>query len=598
MKLRKRAGALAAALVLGISLVGCQTQPLTPQEEQARFDDFIQKDFVQSMESSYWSASQFLEHPENFGVDTNKTDTSAESYFGAVPTQESIREMEAQLRESQKEFQSFHRDLLTREQQDTYDIYQYQLELAKEANQSKFQGMEPLFSSMQGIHYNLSQLSSLITLRTEEDVKKLLELMKSVPAYVDTVIAYTKEQEKQGLMMIDFDTVIKDCKTVLEAGTNSSSLLDFQEKIASLNLEKEKTSQYQKQIKDAYTTYLIPAYQTMVDALTELKNGSNSSQGLSSLKNGKEYYELIFQQKTGSERSIEETKELLENQFQDLVFQAQNLALKRPDLATLSLDKIKTKYTDYNSAMEDLLKKSKSYFPAIQDLTYEVRTLSPEQNNDGIAGFYVLPALDNTQNNQIFINPNFAISSMEMFELLTHEGVPGHMYQFNYIRENIENPWRNIVSFLGFTEGYAQYASYFSYRYLTDLDPDLTQWFQLNSELNFCLSALADIGIHYEGWTIEDLQQKLGLLGDTAEPVYQQIRSNPGAFLSYGVGLLEIQLLRDQAETALGDQFQDKAFHEALLKSGSVPFFLAQQNITEYIEQTLASEEASSQPAA
>ena len=72
-----------------------------------------------------------------------------------------------------------------------------------------------------------------------------------------------------------------------------------------------------------------------------------------------------------SERSIEETKELLENQFQDLVFQAQNLALKRPDLATLSLDKIKTKYTDYNSAMEDLLKKSKSYFPAIQDLTYE-----------------------------------------------------------------------------------------------------------------------------------------------------------------------------------------------------------------------------------
>ena len=248
--------------------------------------------------------------------------------------------------------------------------------------------------------------------------------------------------------------------------------------------------------------------------------------------------------------------------------------------------------------MEDLLKKSKSYFPAIQDLTYEVRTLSPEQNNDGIAGFYVLPALDNTQNNQIFINPNFAISSMEMFELLTHEGVPGHMYQFNYIRENIENPWRNIVSFLGFTEGYAQYASYFSYRYLTDLDPDLTQWFQLNSELNFCLSALADIGIHYEGWTIEDLQQKLGLLGDMAEPVYQQIRSNPGAFLSYGVGLLEIQLLRDQAETALGDQFQDKAFHEALLKSGSVPFFLAQQNITEYIEQTLASEEASSQPAA
>ena len=102
MKLRKRAGALAAALVLGISLVGCQTQPLTPQEEQARFDDFIQKDFVQSMESSYWSASQFLEHPENFGVDTNNTDTSAESYFGAVPTQESIREIEAQLRESQK----------------------------------------------------------------------------------------------------------------------------------------------------------------------------------------------------------------------------------------------------------------------------------------------------------------------------------------------------------------------------------------------------------------------------------------------------------------------------------------------------------------
>lgn len=599
MKLRKRVGALATALVLGISLVGCQAQPLNSQEEQARFDDFIQNDFVQSMESSYWATTQFLEHPENFGVDASEAETSVESYFGAVPTQASIQETETQLREAQKEFRSFHRDFLTDEQQDTYDIYQYQLELAMEANQSKFQWIDPFFSSMQGVHYNLSQLSSLITLRTEEDVKKLLELMESVPAYIDTVIAYTKEQEKQGLMMIDFDTVINDCNTVLEAGTNGSSLLSLQEEIASLNLGKEKTAQYQQQIEDAYATYLMPAYQTIADALTELEHGTNHTQGLCSLKNGKEYYELIFQQKTGSDRSIEETKELLQNQFDELFSETIDLVRKRPDLATLSMDEIKTAYTDYRSAINDLMEKIKLDFPAIQDLSYEVHTLSPEQNNDGISGYYILPALDNTKSNQIYINPNITVSSMEMFNLLTHEGVPGHMYQYNYMRENMKTPWRNIISFLGYSEGYAQYVTSFSYKYLANMDADLAALFLVNYESNYYLSALWDIGIHYEGWSLEEFQQKFGyLLGDTAETTYQLVQTNPGVYLPYGVGFLEIQLLREEAETALGDQFQDKTFHQALLKSGNVPFFIARRNITEYIEQTMGQGQVSTNLAA
>ena len=77
---------------------------------------------------------------------------------------------------------------------------------------------------------------------------------------------------------------------------------------------------------------------------------------------------------------------------------------------------------------------------------------------------------------------------------------------------------------------------------------------------------------------------------------YRQLQANPCAFQPYYVGYEEIRALRRQAEEALGEDFSQLDFHQALLKSGSAPFFVVERNVEEYIQS--AGRAAGQQPAA
>ena len=110
------------------------------------------------------------------------------------------------------------------------------------------------------------------------------------------------------------------------------------------------------------------------------------------------------------------------------------------------------------------------------------------------------------------------------------------------------------------------------------------------NDINFMAVALSDIGIHYEGWNEEELADYLtsvGLNGEAAGDLYQQLLVNPAVFLSYYVGYAEILELKEIAKKALGDQFHDQAFHEALLKDGGAIFDVVSKNINAYIKETL-----------
>ena len=180
------------------------------------------------------------------------------------------------------------------------------------------------------------------------------------------------------------------------------------------------------------------------------------------------------------------------------------------------------------------------------------------------------------------------VQSLETFSTVAHEGIPGHMYQIAYAYKNVKDPWRNsMASFLGYTEGYATYTELYALQYLDGVSADAVKLQQNMVVYQDCLVALADIGIHYEGWTKEDAAKFLeenGLAVTDISDFYNQLQANPTAFLSYYVGYVQIANLKKDAQEELKDKFNDRDFHEAILKSGAAPFSVVEENVKDYIE--------------
>lgn len=582
----KKITLLMLSAIMAFSFTGCSKKD--SGEEQKKFDEFMKQEFVESMEQSYPNTHIILENPKDYGVDTSKTKVQIDKELNETTMKENKELNE----KSAKAFKEFDRDTLSDEQKETYDIYSYMLDYTTEMNDSKFDYMSMPLESMTGMHTQLPTLFSDWTLRNEQDVKDVITLMKSVRPYMDSILAYTKKQEEKGTLMLDIKSVKEYCEKVVKEDVNSSVLTGLNESIDNLKLGDDKTKQYKAELKKAFQEYFLPAYSDIIKTMKELDSSKNNTLGLSHMKNGKEYYELLFKQATGTDKSIEDIKKELNSMSRSSLLAVQSVISKNKNLYDEYVNgKIKTKYKDFESMLKDLDKDIKDDFPSVGTLNYRIRPIGEDLASGGVAAYFNIPALDGTTPKQIRVNmmeDALDVQSLETFSTVAHEGIPGHMYQIAYAYKNVKDPWRNsMASFLGYTEGYATYTELYALKYLDGVSADAVKLQQNMVVYQDCLIALADIGIHYEGWTKEDLSNFLeenGLGVSDVSDFYNQLQANPTAFLSYYVGYVQIANLKKDAQEELKDKFNDRDFHEAILKSGAAPFHVIEENVKDYIE--------------
>lgn len=582
----KKITLLMLSAVMAFSFTGCSKKD--SGEEQKKFDEFMKQEFVESMEQSYPNTHIILENPKDYGVDTSKTKVQIDKELNETTMKENKELNE----KSAKAFKEFDRDTLSDEQKETYDIYSYMLDYTTEMNDSKFDYMSMPLESMTGMHTQLPTLFSDWTLRNEQDVKDVITLMKSVRPYMDSILAYTKKQEEKGTLMLDIKSVKEYCEKVVKEDVNSSVLTGLNESIDNLKLGDDKTKQYKAELKKAFQEYFLPAYSDIIKTMKELDSSKNNTLGLSHMKNGKEYYELLFKQATGTDKSIEDIKKELNSMSRSSLLAVQSVISKNKNLYDEYVNgKIKTKYKDFESMLKDLDKDIKDDFPSVGTLNYRIRPIGEDLASGGVAAYFNIPALDGTTPKQIRVNmleDALNVQSLETFSTVAHEGIPGHMYQIAYAYKNVKDPWRNsMASFLGYTEGYATYTELYALKYLDGVSADAVKLQQNMVVYQDCLIALVDIGIHYEGWTKEDLSNFLeenGLGVSDVSDFYNQLQANPTAFLSYYVGYVQIANLKKDAQEELKDKFNDRDFHEAILKSGAAPFHVVEENVKDYIE--------------
>ncbi|MDD6057262.1 MAG: DUF885 family protein, partial [Clostridiales bacterium] len=95
-----------------------------------------------------------------------------------------------------------------------------------------------------------------------------------------------------------------------------------------------------------------------------------------------------------------------------------------------------------------------------------------------------------------------------------------------------------------------------------------------------------DIGIHYEGWSLEDAKQfwaSYGIKNDVIlQEIYEFIAGEPSHYLKYYVGYLKFLELKDKAQKTYGSDYSDIAFHQAILEIGPAPFDVLERYLDEY----------------
>ena len=168
-----------------------------------------------------------------------------------------------------------------------------------------------------------------------------------------------------------------------------------------------------------------------------------------------------------------------------------------------------------------------------------------------------------------------------------HEGNPGHHFQVMFAVEDESLPdllrhgW-----FTAYGEGWALYAESLGYELGLYDDPvDRLQALE-DGELKRAVRLVVDTGIHALGWTREQAVEYMvenGNPRDYSENEVARYIAMPGQALGYKIGELKIKELRARAETALGEDFDVRAFHEQVLNTGDIPLPVLEAKIDAWI---------------
>ena len=433
---------------------------------------------------------------------------------------------------------------------------------------------EPL-GSVSGIHTQLPVLLSEYSFYDTQDVETYLALLKETPSYFDSVIRFEQKKAASGFFMPDYqaDSVLDTCQSFIDMGKENYLVSTFNERIASLDLLPEnKKDSFQKENMKLVTEEIYPAYQNLITAIKSLKGKGMNEQGLSHFPYGKKYYEYLVRQTTGCNESISRLRLMTRAQILEDLSAMQKILF--PADAALTQASV-LEQTSPDSMLDDLRSKITDTFPKIPDVDFQVKYV-PESMQDYLSpAFYMIPAIDNLTENVIYINNGQTTSGLNLYTTLAHEGYPGHLYQTVYFSASEPDPIRSILDFGGYVEGWATYAEMMSY-YLAPLPKTEASLLQKNNSVILGLYALADMGIHYDGWSVTDTVRFFSDYGindpNAVQSVYKLIIGSPANYLKYYIGYLKFYELKKEMADALGNQFSQKEFHRAVLDVGPAPF--------------------------
>lgn len=543
-------------------ITGCGVS--IPTNANTAFRNFTLCFFQQEVASNTINLHYSLQEPAKYGI--VEAPVTLGSYdFNEPATLASIENWESALHK-------FSPSSLSKENRITYDILSDYFKNLRE-DVAYYLYEEPL-SPVTGIHAQLPVLLAEYQFQDANEVETYLELLKTMPSYFSSLSRFEQQKSTEGLFMSDAvaDEVIAQCNAFVAMGEDNYLLSTFEERVG--NIEKLTPEERKKLIwenKNVIHSFVLPAYESLAVSIASLKGTGSNTQGLCVFPDGKEYYSHLVRLETGSRRSISELKELINGQILTDLQDSRNVLSENPNI----LEETDAIAESPEIILQTLQSKISKAFPSSAEVNVNVKYVPTALEEYLSPAFYLIPAIDNFSENTIYINQGHSLTDINLFTTLAHEGYPGHLYQTTYFANTDPDPVRSLLGYSGYVEGWATYAEMCSY-YLTPLSKPHATLLQKNNSIILGLYAAADIGIHHDGWSLEDTIEHFAAYGIEDEVViaeiYQYILGDPANYLKYYVGYLEILELKKEYMKQRGNEFSQKEFHKELLEIGPAPF--------------------------
>ena len=376
-------------------------------------------------------------------------------------------------------------------------------------------------------------------------------------------------------------------------------------------LTEQQRADFQARVETAVAGKVYPAYQKLIDYFRELLPKTTTDDGVWKLPDGDNYYAYRLRENTTTKLKPDEVHELglqevarIEGEMRAIldangfagqpIGQTMDKLGKDPRFLFSNDDKGRAdalaQYRQLITQAAD--RSSKELFLTVPRAKIEVRRVPEFKEATAPGAYYDAPAMDGGRPGIFFakLRDMNEVPKWSMPTLAYHEGVPGHHWQISTAEELKGLPqFRKVLPFTAYIEGWALYCEWLAKQVgWYDRDPfgDLGR---LRDELFRAVRLVVDTGIHAKRWTRE---QAIAYMRDKTGIGEKEVRSEieryivmPGQACAYKVGMLKIQELRARAEKELGEKFDQREFHDAVLKNGALPLEILEEQVNNYIRQ-------------
>ena len=521
---------------------------------------------------------------------------------------------------------SFDYEQLSADAKISYELWEYQLAADEAAFEFRNNGY--VFEQMNAVHSFFPQLLiAFHTVEDEADMQAYISRIEASEVALDQLITLSQEAAAAGVRppRFAFESVIDSAGQIITGapftdGEDSAIWADTQQKIATLQASETINQEQADALADAARAALIdhwqPAYERLIAWQQEdIANASETPQGVSALPDGEAYYNERLANQTTTDLTADEIHQIGLNEVARLKAEMETIKNSvgfEGDLPAFFLmlreskddrrhyyadtDEGRQAYIDdATAAIENIKTELPAYFGILPKADLEVRRVEPFREQPGAAQHYFPGTPDGSRPGIYYahLSDMTAMPKGELEVIAYHEGLPGHHMQIA-IQQELESvpTFRTQASFTAYSEGWGLYSELLAKEMQDTYTDPYSDFGRLGSEIWRAIRLVLDTGLHSKGWTEEQaVQYFLANSAITEAQARSEVRRYmvlPGQATSYKIGMLKILELREKAEQALGDQFDIRGFHDAVLGGGAVPLSVLETMVDQWISKVQA----------
>ena len=451
-----------------------------------------------------------------------------------------------------------------------------------------------------------------------KDCEYYVMRLDALPTKFDQTLESLRKREQEQIIPPRFvvEEVLKEMNDFIAKPPAENILAtSFKERAAKIDkLSDQQRADFQKRVEASVTSHVYPAYQKLIAYFQELLPKTTTDDGVWKLPNGDAYYAYALKSNTTTNMSPNEVHELglrevtrIEGEMRAIldangyagqpIGAAMDKLGKDPHFLYSNDDKGRAEaLAEYKRLIDNAVVESKAHlFYTAPKAPIDIRRVEPFKEATAPGAYYQGGAMDGSRPGIFYANLRDMneVSKWSMPTLAYHEGVPGHHWQISIAQELKDVPqFRKVIPFTAYAEGWALYCEWLAKQTgWYDKDPfgDLGR---LQAELFRAVRLVVDTGIHAKHWTREQaiayMRDKTGMGEKEVKAEIERYIVSPGQACAYKVGMLKIQELRARAQEELGTKFDQREFHDTILKNGALPLEILEEQINDYIQKKKA----------